>query len=179
MAKKRVGKFEIINKLGEGSFANVYKAINTTNGEIYALKVISMQKLHNTKVESCMENEISIMSLSHQNIIKLYEHFATQRNYILVIELCSCDLSKFIQSSGYLEERIAINFLKQITDGLAFLREKNFIHRDLKPPNVLLSDFSENATIKIADFGLARSLGKNSLAVTRSGTPLYMVIFLF
>jgi serine/threonine-protein kinase ULK/ATG1 len=74
---------------------------------------------------------------------------------------------------------VAINFLQQLASGLSFLQEKNFIHRDLKPANVLLNEFSENAILKLADFGFARHLEESSMAQTRCGTPLYMVILFY
>ncbi|KAJ8499326.1 hypothetical protein OPV22_009878 [Ensete ventricosum] len=65
--------------------------------------------------------------------------------------------------------------MKQLASGLQVLRVNNVIHRDLKPQNLLLSTYDENAILKIADFGFARSLSPSTLADTRCGTPLYMV----
>jgi serine/threonine-protein kinase ULK/ATG1 len=92
------------------------------------------------------------------------------------LELCrGGDLSSFIKKNKRLEERVAQCFLKQLSDGLMFLHEKNVIHRDLKPANVLLSESSEFAVLKLADFGFAKHLSEASLAQTQCGTPLYMV----
>lgn len=65
---------------------------------------------------------------------------------------------------------MAYKFLHQLTRGLQFLDEKNIIHRDLKPANILLSEQSENAILKIADFGFARQLSEAAMAQTQCGT---------
>lgn len=57
-----------------------------------------------------------------------------------------------------MDERYAQNFLKQLSHGLLFLQSKNLIHRDIKPANILLSEMSENAVLKLADFGFAKHL---------------------
>ncbi|CAN4118219.1 unnamed protein product [Withania somnifera] len=75
---------------------------------------------------------------------------------------------------GRIAEETAKHFMQQLASGLKFLRENNLIHRDLKPQNLLLSTTDENSTLKIADFGFARSLQPRVLAETLCGSPLYM-----
>jgi serine/threonine protein kinase len=180
----KLGEYRLSKQLGQGSYGIVHEGVDTKTRTSYAVKVISIGKYSlDAKVLSGFENEIKIMYFSHNNILKLREHFpinGTHYNVIMLVsELCSCDLNTFIvnQSHKRIEEKIAINFLSQITDGLAFLHKEKYIHRDLKPANILLSVSSGNATIKIADFGLARFLGDNSTAFTHAGTARYMVTF--
>lgn len=112
---------------------------------------------------------------THRNIVQLERYFSSQNNFYLVLDFCAGgDLSKYIKKSQRLRENTAFNFLSQIADGIAFLNERNFIHRDLKSANVLLTEASPNATLKIADFGFARQLQGDALAGTACGTPLYM-----
>lgn len=178
---KIVGAYQLREKIGKGSFADVYKAIHKLTGERFAIKTISKDILLEPKLLVGLESEIQIMKdFVHENIVRLYENFSSEKNIYLVLELClGGDLSKFIKRRVRLDERLSISFLAQLTSGLAFLQEKNFIHRDLKPANVLLSEASDNAILKLADFGFARQLSEASLAQTRCGTPLYMVISLF
>ena len=75
---------------------------------------------------------------------------------------------------GVLEESLLKRFIFEIASGLKVLHEMNFIHRDLKPQNILLTSSELTATIKIADFGFARFLGTKQLAQTLCGSPLYM-----
>lgn len=174
---KTVGDYQLKEKIGKGSYADVYKGTHKVTGVKYAIKAISKDILSEPKLLAGLESEIKIMrEFSHENIVGLHEYFSSEKNFYLVLELCEGgDLSKFIKKKKRLDERLAHKFLAQITSGLAFLHEKDFIHRDLKPANVLLNEFSDNATLKLADFGFARQLTVASLAQTRCGTPLYMV----
>jgi serine/threonine-protein kinase ULK/ATG1 len=108
--------------------------------------------------------------------VRLYEHFNSSKSIYLILELCpGGDLSKYIKRCRRIDEHVAQRFLRQLSDGLLFLNQRNLIHRDLKPANVLLSEASENAILKLADFGFAKVLAEASLAQTPCGTPLYMV----
>jgi serine/threonine-protein kinase ULK/ATG1 len=173
---KTVGEYVLKEKIGKGSYADVYKGTHKVTGLKYAIKAISKDILSEPKLLAGLESEIKIMrEFSHENIVCLHEYFSSEKNFYLVLELCEGgDLSKFIRKKKRLDERLAHNFLAQITNGLAFLHDRGFIHRDLKPANVLLSEFSDNAVLKLADFGFARQLAVASLAQTRCGTPLYM-----
>jgi serine/threonine-protein kinase ULK/ATG1 len=178
---KVVGDYQLKEKIGRGSYADVYKGVNRLTGCKYAVKAIAKDKLIDPKLLLGLESEIRIMrEFRHENIVQMNEYFSTERNFYLVLELClGGDLNRYIRKNGRLEERVAINFLQQLASGLSFLQEKNFIHRDLKPANVLLNEFSENAILKLADFGFARHLEESSMAQTRCGTPLYMVILYY
>lgn len=177
---RKVGKYELISRLGEGSYAKVYRGRDGNTGEEYALKVISKDKLGDPRLQDNLDSEISIMrDYLHENIVRLYDHFNSSRYIYLVLELCKGDLSKYIKSCIVLEERVVHKFLQQLAHGLLFLHKKNLIHRDLKPANVLLTEFSENATLKLADFGFAKHLAEASMAQTPCGTPLYMAPEIF
>lgn len=92
-----------------------------------------------------------------------------------MLEYCEGgDLSHFIKSYGPLEERVARRFLRQLASGLQFMRDRNLMHRDLKPQNLLLTSRSHDADLKIADFGFARFIDDQTLAATLCGSPLYM-----
>ena len=174
---KVVGDYQLTERIGKGNFADVYLGTSQKTGNKYAVKVISKETFNDPRLVAGLDAEIKIMKeFSHKNIVQLYKYFSSEKNYYLVVEYCAGgDLNKYIRSVGRLTEGTALNFLAQLTEGLAFLHEKNFIHRDLKPANVLLSEKSENAILKLADFGFARHLSTASLAQTRCGTPLYMV----
>jgi serine/threonine-protein kinase ULK/ATG1 len=101
---------------------------------------------------------------------------SSPKTIYLVLELCpGGDLAKMIRTRKRLEEPVAQSFLRQLSDGLHFLSQKNVIHRDLKPANVLLSEDSDYSTLKLADFGFAKHLTEAAMAQTPCGTPLYMV----
>lgn len=171
---KTVGDYKLVQKIGKGSFADVYKATHKKNTSEYAVKAIPKDLLSEPKLLSGLKNEIDIMKdFIHENIVQLHEYFSTEKNFYLVLELCpGGDLSKFIRKRKRLSEPVAQAFFVQLVNGLSFLHERGYIHRDLKPANCLLS--ADQKVLKLADFGFARELSTAALAQTRCGTPLYM-----
>ncbi|XP_018677209.2 serine/threonine-protein kinase ATG1c isoform X3 [Musa acuminata AAA Group] len=151
--RRLVGDYIIDRQIGAGAFSTVWLARHRIQGTEVAVKEIAMSRL-SEKLRRSLLSEVSILGrISHPNIIALYD---------------------FIQSHGRVSEATAMYFMKQLASGLQVLRANNVIHRDLKPQNLLLSTYDENATLKIADFGFARSLSPSTLADTLCGTPLYM-----
>jgi len=149
----------------------VYKGVDLLTNEVRAIKRIKKKKLSPSAIE-LQRREIKIMSvLNHENIVRLYGHVETSNHLYLVMEFCSgMDLTHHKD----IGEEQALNYMRQLVAGLTMLREKRIAHRDLKPENILLSDNSPDATLKIADFGVARTLDDGSLAKTYVGTPYYM-----
>lgn len=116
------------------------------------------------------------MKLRHPNILQLYDFNQSYSNCYLIVELCAGgDLQKYLLRRTRLPEPVANKFFYQIASGLQFLHENRVAHRDLKPANILLSCDSENAIIKIGDFGLSKIFDSAAIAQTLCGTPLYTV----
>ncbi|KAI9362641.1 kinase-like domain-containing protein [Pilaira anomala] len=187
---ENVGDYIIKEKIGQGSFATVYKAQHKFTNQIVAVKSVRRSKLTKKLLEN-LESEISILTaIRHDHIVGLIECQKTESNIFLVMEFCSLgDLSHYIKDirannstkgpAGGLPERVVRHFLKQLANALEFLRSKNLVHRDIKPQNLLLvkpKDSSHNdlPILKVADFGFARFLPNASLADTLCGSPLYM-----
>lgn len=178
---KQVGDYELKNRIGRGNYADVYLGVHVKTREQYAIKVIAKEKFSHPKLIAGLESEVKIMKeFNHRNILSLKKYFSSANNFYLVMEYCAGgDLNKFIKKVGRLREEHAFNFLAQLAEGIAFLNEQGFIHRDLKTANVLLTEETVRATLKIADFGFARQLQSDALAQTPCGTPLYMVRIYF
>lgn len=177
---KTVGNYQLTLKLGSGSYATVYKAHRSSNNEVFAIKRIEKKKLGNdAKMYGHLENEIKIMrDYVHTNVVRFYEILTSEKNFYLVLEFCpGGDLAKFIRSSPdrHLSDAVSRGFFVQLVSGLSFLHSCNVIHRDIKPQNLLLSESSFNAKIKIADFGFAKHLPEACMAETSCGSPRYMV----
>ncbi|KAJ1492001.1 kinase-like domain-containing protein, partial [Baffinella frigidus] len=121
-------------------------------------------------------------ALNHANIVRLLHHHNTPKYFIMYLEFCAGgDLANAIRRRKQtrreeaMDETLSRRLVKMLADGLREMRKLNWVHRDLKPGNLLLSCESlEDCTLKIGDFGFAKSLAPESLAETWVGSPLYM-----
>ncbi|WJX92387.1 non-specific serine/threonine protein kinase [Trifolium repens] len=170
-----VGDYILGPRIGSGSFAVVWRSRHRNSGLIVAIKEIDKTQL-SPKVRDNLIKEISILStIHHPNIIQLFEVIQTNDRIYLVLEYCGGgDLSAYINRYGRVSESVARHFMRQLGAGLQVLQEKNLIHRDLKPQNLLLATTSATPLMKIGDFGFARSLTPLQLADTLCGSPYYM-----
>ncbi|KAL2575423.1 hypothetical protein AAZV13_16G015000 [Glycine max] len=170
-----IGDYIVGPRIGSGSFAVVWRARNRSSGLEYAVKEIDKRQL-SPKVRENLLKEISILStIHHPNIIRLFEAIQTNDRIYLVLEYCAGgDLAAYIHRHGKVSEPVARHFMRQLAAGLQVLQEKNLIHRDLKPQNLLLATTAATPVMKIGDFGFARSLTPQGLADTLCGSPYYM-----
>ncbi|KAL3900032.1 MAG: hypothetical protein SGCHY_001625 [Lobulomycetales sp.] len=146
------------DKLGEGTYATVFKGKNRISGDIVALKEIHLESEEGAP--STAIREISLMKeLKHSNIVRLYDVIHTEKTLTLVFEFMDRDLKKFMDESnqgGPLDPTTVKNFMYQLLRGIAYCHENRVLHRDLKPQNLLINSRME---LKLADFGLARAFG--------------------
>lgn len=151
---ERYQKFE---KIGEGTYGVVYKAKDRVSGEIIALKKIRLEA-EDEGIPSTAIREISLLKeLQHPNIVRLYDVVHTERKLTLVFEFLDQDLKKYLDvcDTG-LDLPILKSFLYQLLMGVAYCHHHRVLHRDLKPPNLLIN---REGQLKLADFGLARAFG--------------------
>jgi len=149
-------KFQKIEKLGEGAYGVVYKALNTSTQEIVALKRIRLDS-EEEGVPSTALREISLLKeLKHPNIVRLQDVLWQPKKLTLVFEYLDQDLKKYMDSVGTLDPMLVKSFLYQLLRGLAYCHEHRVLHRDLKPQNLLIN---KKGQLKLADFGLARVFG--------------------
>lgn len=160
--------------IGQGSFSLVYKGRNKETGNMVAIKKINLT-FNKDFSKNRIEHEIKIMkSLDHPHIVKFYDAIYDQYNNInLIMEFCQKgDLASFLNHKP-LKEKYAKDLMTQIKDAVQYLYQKNIMHRDIKPQNILLTN---NKTIKLTDFGFAKSFKSNEkkLSHTICGSPIYM-----
>ncbi|KAL0033084.1 hypothetical protein WJX79_002163 [Trebouxia sp. C0005] len=172
---RSVASWVLQQKAGSGSFAIVWKAMHKETGKVVAIKEISTDRL-NKKLKQSLESEVSILKqIRHKNIVHL-EDVVEESSYLyLVMEYCAGgDLAGYIRRCKRVPEVTACAVMRQLGAGLKELWSRQMVHRDLKPQNLLLSDNTPQAVLKIADFGFARHLQQQELANTLCGSPLYM-----
>ncbi|MCJ1254755.1 negative regulator of the PHO system [Lignoscripta atroalba] len=158
MDKRHPSSFQQLEKLGEGTYATVFKGRNRQTGELVALKEIHLDSEEGTP--STAIREISLMKeLKHDNIVSLYDVIHTENKLMLVFEYMDKDLKKYMDSRGdrgQLDYITIKSFMYQLLQGIAFCHENRVLHRDLKPQNLLINNKGQ---LKLADFGLARAFG--------------------
>ena len=161
-------------KLGDGSYGYVYIATHNQTNVKRAIKQIPKYKVTNSVR---LQTEINIMKTAdHPHIVKLYEVFEDARNIYLVLELCEGgELFDYIVKKKKLTEREAAVLFQQILLSLRYLHSHQIAHRDLKPENLLLSNKTNEAVLKLCDFGLAKNFSEESeLMSTKAGTVRIM-----
>ncbi|XP_056159092.1 serine/threonine-protein kinase ATG1t [Syzygium oleosum] len=170
-----VGDYVLSSKLGEGSFSTVWKAVRRAGGEVVAVKQVHLSKL-NGHLRSCLDCELDFLSsVDHPNIIRLLHVFQANGCVYMVLEFCAGgDLASYVRLHGPVREESARRFMQQLGAALEILHSYHIVHRDLKPQNILLSGSEEDKVLKVADFGLSRTLQPGYSADTVCGSPLYM-----
>ena len=155
-----MNKYEIIKKIGDGTFGSVYEGITKNFHKKVAIKQIK-QKLNS--YDDCLDqNEVKLLlKLNNENIIRLIEVIQQpNKDSFLIFEYCNCSLYDFMRNYHKIKTNIPINQIKkiiyQISSGLNYLHSHNIMHRDLKPENILM--IANNNKIKIADFGSAKEI---------------------
>jgi len=135
-----------------------------------------VDKTHYSPSDSSLEREVYILSeVQHSNIVKLICTYVTPSKVFIVTELAAGgELLERIIEQGKFAEEDARSVIHQVLQGVEYLHMRKVVHRDLKLENILLSDKTPQATVKIADFGLARFFADDSELRTICGSPLYV-----
>ena len=172
-----IGDFDVLEKLGHGSFAVVWKAMHQVSRDIFAIKEIETEHF-NGKLLDALEMEINVMRRIHDpHIIRCFDVLRYETQMYLILEYCdSGDVDQYIRRHGQISESISRNLMSQLASGLGTLRRHNLFHRDLKPQNLLLAknQYSNLLHLKIADFGFVRYVEPYGMADTLCGSPMYM-----
>lgn len=160
-------RYEIIRSIGEGGMANVYLARDIILDRNVAIKILRGDLAGDEKFVRRFQREaLSASSLSHPNIVEMYDVGEDAGTYYIVMEYVEgMTLKQLLKKKGALSLSEAIDIMLQITDGIKEAHDSYIIHRDLKPQNILIQD---NGEIKITDFGIAMALNSTQLTQTNS-----------
>lgn len=168
-------RYEIIRAIGEGGMANVYLAYDTILNRRVAVKILRGDLAEDEKFIRRFQREaIAASSLSHPNIVEIYDVGEDNGKYFIVMEYVEGKtLKQLIKKRGALTLAEVIDIMVQLTSAIAHAHDSYIIHRDIKPQNVIILD---DGRVKIMDFGIAAQLNSNDLTQTNSvmGTVYYL-----
>ena len=170
-------KYKIIEKIGKGTFGNVYKL--EKNNKFYALKKISIKDLDQEEIDKIKQEAKILSDLDNENIIKYYDCKEEDDYFNIVMEYGGkSNLYNLIQSyrqkNENIEEYKIKDIILQICIAIKVIHENKIIHRDLKPENILIN---EDNKIKITDFGVSKKLSTiESKTGSQVGTQHYMAL---
>ena len=164
---KLVQRYQILERIGGGGMAVVYKARCTLLNRIVAVKVLRHQFAVDEEFVRRFRREAqAAASLSHPNIVNIYDVGQENDIYFIVMEYVEGEtLKDFIEREAPLEPARAVNITRQIANALYHAHYNKIIHRDIKPHNVLIS---KDGRIKVADFGIARAVTSNTQTFSRN-----------
>ncbi len=162
-SKLLLGRYEIIEKIGEGGMSVVYKAKDRLLNRYVAIKILRPEFIKDEQfVENFRKESQAAAGLSHPNIVNVYDVGKEGNIHFIVMELIDGkSLSEVIEERGRLDYKEAISIAKQVASALSLAHKNQIIHRDVKPHNILITS---SGTVKLADFGIARAVSKEILA---------------
>ena len=157
------GRYELIEKIGEGGMAIVYKGKDRFLNRYVAIKILRPEFIKDEKfIENFRKESQAAAGLSHPNIVNVYDVGEEGNIHFIVMELIDGkSLSQVIEEEGRLDYKEAISITKQVASALSLAHSNQIIHRDVKPHNILITS---SGTAKLADFGIAMAVSKESIA---------------
>jgi serine/threonine protein kinase len=168
-------RYKLIDERGRGSFATVYVARDTENNHIYAVKVMHIELSNDGDLLARFQREAHIhMNLSDPHVVRIVDYGNDNSMHFIVMEYIDGQNLKYhMITHGPMEPLRALNYTRQIAEGLETAYKQGVVHRDIKPQNILING---KDVVKIVDFGLARS--RETVTLTQSnvfmGTAYYI-----
>jgi serine/threonine-protein kinase len=169
----RIGRYDTLNSVSNGGSGIVYRAVDTSNGTLVAVKVLR-EKFHNNPIalEQFRFEANQLLALDHPNIVKIKD-YAENPPYLVMefIEGKTLEESIFQRRKPYTEKQ-AINIILQVLQAINYAHNQtvSVLHLDLKPSNIMINDFSQ---VKVIDFGISTKTN-TSLHEMFVGSPYYM-----
>lgn len=165
IGKKLDGRYELLELIGVGGMADIYRARDIQEDRIVAVKILKTEFAGSDEFLRRFRNESkAIALLSHPNIVKIYDVGFTDKVQFIVMEYVDgITLTDYIEQQGVLKWRDAVHFTVQILRALQHAHDRGIVHRDIKSSNIMLL---RDGTIKVMDFGIARFNRENNKTVS-------------
>lgn len=164
-SKLLVGRYELIEKIGEGGMAVVYKSRDRLLNRLVAIKILRPEYTKDSHfVDSFRQESQAAAGLQHPNIISVYDVGREGNIHFIVMELVDGKaLSTVIKEQAPMDYRRAIEITKQVCSALSTAHKHSIIHRDIKPHNIMIT---QDGTAKLGDFGIAKAVSDSTLSET-------------
>lgn len=165
---QKLGDYEILGILGAGGMGKVYKVRNTISDRVEAMKILLPDLAGQKDLADRFLREIKVLaSLHHPNIAGLRTALTLDNQLVMIMEFVDGVTLSSRLHQGAIPPTLAVKYIDQVLDALSYAHKQNIIHRDIKPANMMLTP---DGTVKLMDFGIARSGSDRSLTLT--GTTL-------
>ena len=174
---KRIdNRYEVLEIIGVGGMAVVYKAYDRIDDRTVAIKILKEEYLANEEFRRRFKNESKYIAvLSHPNIVKVYDmSFGDRLQYIVMEFIEGITLKEYIEQQKVIQPKEAVHFVTQILRALQHAHDKGIVHRDVKPQNIMLL---QNGSIKVTDFGIA-SFSRSETATIAEGSAIGSVHYI-
>ncbi|GAB4513122.1 MAG: hypothetical protein OHK0046_13580 [Anaerolineae bacterium] len=173
---KQIGGYEVLDRVGQGGMATVYRARQNSMNRTVALKILPRHFLWDETYIKRFEREVAIIAqLEHRNIVPVYDYGEHEGQPYIAMRFMPAGSVDDLLKKGPLDQQAALRIIDQIAPALDYAHTKQVLHRDLKPSNILMDD---NGGAYITDFGIARinSEDHGNTITTQGvvGTPSYM-----
>jgi serine/threonine protein kinase len=172
----RLAHYDVLQILGEGGFATVFRAFDDVLQRVVAMKVMSLQLAATSPARKRFLREArSSAKIRHENVVQIYAVQEQPLPYLVMEFIPGETLQQRLDRTGPLDVRETLHIGRQIAEGLAAAHANGLIHRDIKPGNILVEG-GPKPCVKLTDFGLARAADDASMTKsgTIAGTPMYM-----
>ena len=165
-------RYEVIELIGTGGMANVYKAVDRKLNREIAIKVLKDEYSSNKNFVSKFKAEAQAAAgLMHPNIVNVYDVGDENGLYYFVMELVDgITLKNYIEKKIRLSVKEAVSIAIQVSMGIEAAHNKGIIHRDIKPQNIIIS---RDGKVKVADFGIARAATSDTITTHAMGSVHY------
>ncbi|MCM1308444.1 MAG: protein kinase, partial [Butyrivibrio sp.] len=166
-------RYEILEKIGSGGMADVYKAKCHKLNRYVAIKVLKPEFVEDRNFVSKFRAEAqSAAGLMHANIVNVYDVGEEDGIYYIIMELVEgITLKKYIEKKGNLGVREAVSIAIQVAQGIEAAHKHHIVHRDIKPQNIIIS---KEGKVKVTDFGIARAASSNTINSSVMGSVHYI-----